>query len=92
MNDPQPQLEAVLEWAKKKIASGEEPPWAWYQYMKLIESLDAILSSQSCVTTMESSQKSEIRPDTHLRLVGAKCSPDTVQSRHDLSEIPRLPM
>jgi hypothetical protein len=32
----------VLEWAEDKVAAGREPPWAWYQYMKLIETVNAI--------------------------------------------------
>jgi hypothetical protein len=43
------ELSAVLEYAKAKIASGNEPPWAWYQYMKLIETCEAILESMKGV-------------------------------------------
>jgi hypothetical protein len=32
-----PTLIRVKEWAQSKIRAGAEPPWAWYQYMKLIE-------------------------------------------------------
>ena len=35
----QNELESIRAWAKAKIADGTEPPWAWYQYMKLIERL-----------------------------------------------------
>lgn len=88
----QAQLEAVRDWAKEKIASGAEPPWAWFQYMKLIETLDAILSGQDCVISKESSPQSVSRPGGHLRLVGRTCSPDSVQSHPGLSEVPPLPM
>jgi len=30
----------VMAWARDKLRAGEEPPWAWYQYMKLIEALE----------------------------------------------------
>ena len=73
-------LEEVREWAKGKIASGNEPPWAWYQYMKLIETVDAILGGQAAVTT-ESSPQSEQHPDKHLRLVDSTCPKDTVPPR-----------
>jgi len=92
MDKQQPPLEAVRNWAKEKIASGSEPPWAWYQYMKLIESLDAILSGQSCVITTENSQQSGLHLGMHLRLVGSTHSPDTVQSRPDPVETIPLPM
>ncbi len=38
------ELENVRTWADEKLATGHEPPWAWYQYMKLRETLDAILA------------------------------------------------
>ena len=37
------ELERVLNWADDKLAAGAEPPWEWYQYMKLRETLQAIL-------------------------------------------------
>ena len=38
------ELQAMREWAQGKIATGAEPPWAWYQYMKLIEAIAEIES------------------------------------------------
>ena len=29
-------LQEMRDWAQGKIDNGTEPPWAWYQYMKLI--------------------------------------------------------
>jgi hypothetical protein len=73
------ELEDVRAWALSKIATGEEPPWGWYQLMKLREALDAILSGMEAVTPQtESSPREALRPGTHLRLVGAKCSQDSV--------------
>lgn len=40
------ELKAVRDWAKEKIQDGSEPPWAWYQYMKLVETIDAILAGK----------------------------------------------
>jgi hypothetical protein len=37
-----PTLNRIRQWADAEIASGVPPPWAWYQYMKLIETIDAI--------------------------------------------------
>lgn len=67
------QLSDVRQWAKEKIDAGHEPPWAWFQYMKLIETADAILSASNCATTTESSRQSEPQTDGHLRLVAATC-------------------
>lgn len=38
------ELQKIRGWADDKIATGIEPPWSWYQLMKLREALDAILS------------------------------------------------
>lgn len=84
------QLEEVRTWAQEKIASGAEPPWAWFQYMKLVETVDAILGGQSSVTT-ESSPQPEQRPGAHLQLVGPTYRPDTVR-RHQADEAVQLPM
>lgn len=92
MDNQQPSLEAVLDWAKEKIAAGAEPPWAWFQYMKLIETLDAILNSQASVITKESSQQLASHQAIHLRLVVAKHQRDTVQSHPGPFELPLLPM
>ena len=43
------ELQATREWAQGKIKAGQEPPWAWYQYMKLIETLDAIIAGMGAV-------------------------------------------
>jgi len=74
------ELELVREWADAKIASGQGPPWAWFQYMKLRETLDSILAGMDSVTT-ESSQQSVPHQETHLRLVGDTYSQDNAPHR-----------
>lgn len=63
------QLQDVRQWAKDKIAGGQEPPWSWYQYMKLIETIDAILGGAECVITTENLPQSDLHPGGRLRLV-----------------------
>jgi len=74
------ELERVRQWADEKLATGAEPPWAWFQYMKLRETLDAILAGMAA-TTMESSQRSETRRGARLRLVASIDQQDTAQLR-----------
>ena len=38
------ELKTVKSWATTKVANGNEPPWSWYQYMKLIEAIAEIES------------------------------------------------
>jgi hypothetical protein len=85
------QLEEIRDWAKAKVASGEEPPWAWFQYMKLIEIVDAILGGQVSVTTMENLRQSGPNSAGHLHLVGSISPQDSGQHPLDIPQIP-MPM
>jgi hypothetical protein len=83
-------LQEVQAWAKAKIASGQEPPWAWFQYMKLVETLDAILESQVCTTT-ENSQQADAHSEMRLRLVDSTYPRGSVQPHPPERPVP-LPM
>lgn len=72
------QLKDVRQWAKAKIDGGQEPPWSWYQYMKLIETIDAIVGSSACVTT-ESLPQSGQHQGAHLRLVDSTYPQESAQ-------------
>ncbi len=83
------ELEKVLAWANDKLAAGQEPPWAWYQYMKLRETIEAILAGMDAVTTDHSPQSVQ-HQEKHLQLVDASNPQDTSQRR--LAGLPtRLP-
>jgi len=84
------ELEKIREWADSKIASGSEPPWAWYQYMKLRETVDAILGGMDAVTPTASLQQSPEHRGSGLRLVGSKSQPNDVL-RHPAGLPVRLP-
>jgi hypothetical protein len=43
-------LALCRDWAEGRVASGNEPPWAWYQYMKLIETVAAIQTGRAAVS------------------------------------------
>jgi hypothetical protein len=85
------ELERVRDWAVAKITTGEEPPWAWYQYMKLREALDAILGGMDATQSTVDSQGSAIRRGGGLRLVGAVDPRETARSHSDVQAI-SLPM
>ena len=88
----QTELRRVREWALEKTQSGHEPPWAWYQYMKLVESADAILAGMAATTTLEDSPQSEPRPAMHLRLAARNGSQDTSRFHRDPPSSGHLPM
>ena len=83
------ELERVREWAQDKLQGGSEPPWAWYQYMKLVETVAAILDGMDA--TKENSPQSELPQDAHLRLVDSMNQPDIAPPRPARPK-PRLPM
>ncbi len=83
------ELEQVRDWAKAKLQGGSEPPWAWYQYMKLVETVTAILDGMDA--TREHSPQSEPSPGTHLRLLDSTTPLDIAPPRPDQPK-PRLPM
>jgi hypothetical protein len=77
------ELRSVRKGAQSKIDTGAEPPWAWYQYMKLVETCDAILAgTASSTVTMENSLQSALHPDVHLRLVDSTYLQDTSRPPH----------
>ena len=77
------ELERVRDWAIEKLTKGEEPPWSWYQHMKLREALDAILAGMEVTRPMEDLQGSAPHRGGGLRLVGATGPQDTAQPRSD---------
>ena len=74
------QLIRLRDWAKAKLAAGSEPPWAWYQYMKLVETIDAILKGLATTIPADSPQ-SDQPPEKHLRLVDDTDQQDSAQPR-----------
>lgn len=88
------ELQRMRDWAHDKIAAGAEPPWSWYQYMKLREALDAILAGMAStepVTLPEDSRPEGSRPGSgHLRLVRID-QPESAQPGQEGPPVP-LPM
>ena len=58
------QLSRVRDWAHKKVRSGEEPPWSWYQYMKLIEASETILDGLDAARTERAPQSRRLSPES----------------------------
>jgi hypothetical protein len=83
-------LTRVKEWAQEKAQGGSEPPWAWYQYMKLIEAVNAIQQGMTVTTTENSLQLAE-HSGKLIRLKAAKCPQDNAPPRPDRGKV-LLPM
>ena len=80
-------LERIREWAGDKIGAGDEPPWAWYQYMKLRETLDAILGGMDATSPTGNLLQSEPHSENGLRLVASNTPRDTVRRRRAGTQI-----
>jgi len=86
----QKDLTRVREWAQEKAQGGGEPPWAWYQYMKLVEAANSILAGMDATTTESSPQLAERRGNI-LQLGVSTRSQDSAQP-HSAEEAVPLPM
>lgn len=84
------QLGRLKEWAQEKLQGGDQPPWAWYQYMKLVETTRAMLEGFSA-TRAENLPLLEQRRGTVLRLVGEEGRQDSSQRHVDTVPV-SLPM
>ena len=88
--NPPAELSRLRTWAHDKIKAGSEPPWAWYQYMKLMETIDAILEGMA-VTSTESSRESDRRRGKTRRLTETRYHQDASRP-HPVGSKVLLPM
>jgi hypothetical protein len=42
---PDAQMRALKDWAVERMTTGTQTPWAWFQYMKLLEVIDTFLEA-----------------------------------------------
>jgi len=43
-------LREIRLWALAKINAGQEPPWSWYEHMKLVEAIEKIVENRMDVS------------------------------------------
>jgi hypothetical protein len=85
------ELERCRDWAIAKVTMGNEPPWSWYQHMKLREALDAILAGMDVTQPMEGSLQSGSHQGSGPQRAAEAERKDTVQ-RHPTHAVIRWPM
>lgn len=83
-------LERIRDLAVEKLTTGNEPPWVWYQLMKLREASEALIAGMDATQPMAGSPESERRQGAGLRLVAATCQRDSAQ-RHPETIVVHLP-
>ena len=79
-------LEQARDWAKGKLETGQEPPWSWYQLMKLVETTEAILARMEATSSTENLRQSAEHSGKPLQLVGSTRSQDSVP--HHPADVP----
>jgi hypothetical protein len=85
-------LMTVRHWAGEKVRNGKEPPWAWYQYMKLVEAVDLIQHGQGRVRPVTGRSLESVGPPTHdPKELALKAESGSAPGRDD-EEGPPLPM
>ena len=84
-------LREVRNWAKAKLRSRQEPPWSWYQYMKLVETCDAILAGLDVTTPQADSPQSEPLEESVLQLAAHTPRPGKPRRRRGGAPV-QLPM
>jgi hypothetical protein len=84
-------LERVRDWAIQKLATGAEPPWSWYQLMKLREATEAILAGMAVTQPMAESRESALRQGGGLRLAASGDPLETARHHPAERRVP-LPM
>jgi hypothetical protein len=87
-------LELCRHWAEGRVATGNEPPWAWYQYMKLIETVSAIQTSRAATTPSHQGRPARGRPAATRPKTDpvADIGAQRRRRRRDDDEEPPLPM
>jgi hypothetical protein len=70
---------AALDWAEGETPSGEECFWARFDYLKLRETLEAIVSAME-TTAKEDQPASEAEPTSALRLVVSNDRPENEEN------------
>lgn len=83
-------LQKMRDWADGKIATGAEPPWTWFQYMKLRETLDQILEGTDAVMPTESSPRQEQRQESGPQLAVSNVRQGRAQPHQEVVPV-RLP-
>lgn len=62
-------LERIRDLAVERLSTGSEPPWVWYQLMKLREASESLIDGMEATQPTVGSQEPGSRRGAGLRLV-----------------------
>jgi hypothetical protein len=72
-NTPEAQMRALKEWAVDRMTMGTQTPFAWFQFMKLIEVLDTFLEAGD-----DAGLRDQVKPRASKRTARPKDLPANV--------------
>jgi len=75
------ELERIRDLAIGRLTTGDEPPWVWYQLMKLREASEALLAGLDATQPTAGLRAEATRQGAGLRLVGSTDQLETAQRR-----------
>jgi hypothetical protein len=70
----------ALDWAAGGPAAGEAPPWASFDYLKLRETLEEIVSGMEAATQVEGEPATELQPASNLQRLLTHAEPDRTEA------------
>ena len=59
-------MRALKEWAIDRMTAGTQTPWAWFQFMKLLEVIDTFLDAEEDAGLRDQLPSPHKRPPTKL--------------------------
>jgi len=83
-------LERIRDLAVERLSTGSEPPWVWYQLMKLREASESLIQGMDATQPTVGSQERGPQRGAGLRLVGSGDQQESAQRHPDKLSV-RLP-
>jgi hypothetical protein len=71
----------LLDWAAGEPVAGDAPPWVSFDYLKLRETLEAIVSGMAAATQIEGEPPIELQPESDFRRLLTQADPDRAEAR-----------
>ena len=79
-------MRALKEWAVERMTTGTQTPWAWFQFMKLLEVIDTFLEAEVDAGLHEQRPMSAKRPMTRGKSLPSNVVPIDVAMRQRAAE------
>jgi len=79
-------MRALKEWAVERMTTGTQTPWAWFQFMKLLEVIDTFLDADDDAGLHERRPASSKRPSPRAKSLPSNVVPIDLAMRQRAAE------